>query len=57
MNIFNYFKKAGIDTVDASFYRNPGMKEMSEISLFTRCMADVEHISAAGEKVWEWQRN
>ena len=21
MNIFNYFKKAGIDTVDASFYR------------------------------------
>ena len=21
MNIFNYFKKAGIDTIDASFYR------------------------------------
>lgn len=55
MNIFNYFKKAGIDTVDASFYRKiaewvswyeGNVRNFS----FTRCMADVEHISAAGEK-------
>lgn len=62
MNIFNYFKKAGIDTVDASFYRKiaewvswyeGNVRNFS----FTRYMADVEHISAAGEKAWGWQRN
>lgn len=62
MNIFNYFKKAGIDTVDVSFYRkiaewtswyNSNVRNF----LFTECIQDAERILGVEERAWEWQRS
>ena len=60
MNIFNYFKKKGIDTVDPSFYRK--IAEWiswyeGNVRNFSFYKVYVEHTNAAGERVWEWRRS
>ena len=62
MNIFNYFRKKGIDTVDASFYRkidewtswyNSNVKKFTYYKVYS----DAVHVRDAAEKVWGWQKN
>ena len=52
MNIFNYFRKKGIDTVDASFYR-----KIDEWTSWYNSNPDAVHVRDAAEKVWGWQKN
>ena len=62
MNIFNYFRKKGIDTVDASFYRkidewiswyNSNVRQFT----FYKYIPDAVQVNDAAERAWEWQRS
>lgn len=62
MNIFNYFRKKEIDTVDASFYRKidewiSWIIPMSGSLRSTRCIPDAGQVNDVAGKAWEWQRS
>ena len=62
MNIFSYFRKAGIDTVDASFTGRLMSGAAGTIQMFgslrtTRCIPDVEQASDAVGRAWGWRRS
>ena len=62
MDIFSYFQKKGIDTVDKSFYRMIAVWESwykGKVRNFTfyRVYSGQELIPESREKALEWQKN
>lgn len=62
MDIFSYFQKKGIDTVDASFTERSmngkaGMTPVSKTFPSIECILGRGPITGENARAWGWQRN